>query len=395
MNRTAPLAAEPTPYKMIRTTNVRDGFIDTDNVRYVDETTFGRWTRRAVPLPGDVVLTREAPLGEVGIIRKAEPVFLGQRLIMYRAAPEKLDPYFLMYSMLGDFVQGQIRGYGSGATVEHMRLPDCLSLQLRLPPLGTQRKIAAILSAYDDLIESNNRRIKILEEMAQRIYREWFVDFRFPGHRDMPMAESELGMVPRDWRVGRIDELCSVHKRPFEAKGDAELPLLDMARMRQGSLAATAFGDPSELTTSRIVFEAGDLLFGAIRPNLRKVTLAPVRGVTNTSVLVIRPDSPRWHAFVVALLSSEPVNRWATQRATGTKMPVISWKELSAMATLLPTEALADAFSDIAAPLLEEVQVLSTLITRLKATRDLLLPQLISGQVDVAGLEISVPEVAA
>jgi type I restriction enzyme S subunit len=136
---------------MIRTTNVRGGFIDTDNVRYVDEATFHRWTRRAVPLPGDVVLTREAPLGEVGIIRKPEPVFLGQRTIMYRATQGKLHPYFLLYSMLSDFMQGQIRGYGSGSTVEHMRLPDCFNLLIPLPPIETQRKIAAILSAYDDL----------------------------------------------------------------------------------------------------------------------------------------------------------------------------------------------------------------------------------------------------
>lgn len=140
VNRTAPLSSTPTAYKMIRTTNVRDGWVDTESVRYVDEATFMRWTRRGAPQPGDVILTREAPLGEVGMLRSSEPIFLGQRLYMYRADPAKLDSTFLLYTMLDDYVQHQIQSYGSGSTVEHMRLPDCEKLRLRLPPLETQRK---------------------------------------------------------------------------------------------------------------------------------------------------------------------------------------------------------------------------------------------------------------
>jgi len=193
---------------MIRTTNVRNGFIDVENVRYVDEPTFRRWTRRLLPQPKDVILTREAPLGEVGMVRTSDRIFLGQRLYHFRPDPERLDPHFLLYSLLGDDLQGQVRGFGSGSTVEHMRLSDIPELQINVPNIDEQRKIAGILSAYDDLIENNLRRIRILEEMAQSLYREWFVHFRFPGHEGVRMVDSPLGRIPEGWEVKALGEIA-------------------------------------------------------------------------------------------------------------------------------------------------------------------------------------------
>lgn len=106
VNRTAPIVSEPTPFKMIRTSNVRDGFIDTENVRYVTEETYRRWTRRLVPKRGDVILTREAPLGDVGMLRANEPIFLGQRLYHFRPDRTKLDANFLLYALMAPDLQG-------------------------------------------------------------------------------------------------------------------------------------------------------------------------------------------------------------------------------------------------------------------------------------------------
>lgn len=220
VNKTAPVVDEPTPYKMIRTTNVRDGWVELRGVRCVTAATFEKWTRRQKPRRGDVILTREAPLGEVGLLRSDESVFLGQRLVAYRADPGKLDNRFLLYAMLGDDMQGQIRSMGSGATVEHMRVPDCEKLTLRLPPLCEQLHIASILSAYDDLIENNTRRIAILEEMARRIYEEWFVRFRFPGFEAVPMVESELGLVPQGWRAALLGDVAAYINRGLAPKYD-------------------------------------------------------------------------------------------------------------------------------------------------------------------------------
>jgi len=348
---------------------------------------------------GDIYFVRSSVkregVGRVSLARESDDrvVHCGF-LIRFRLHDEAVDPTFLAYALGSSAYRDQIVNLSSGSAITNLSQKALGELPVTVPPLPVQRKIAAVLSAHDDLIETNNRRIKLLEEMAHRIYREWFVDLRFPGHERVPSADSEFGMVPRGWRAGRLEDICAAQRQAFDAGSHAALPLLDMARMRQGSIAVSDFGDPEELKTSRIIFEAGDVLFGSIRPNLRKVALAPVRGVTNTSVLVIRAHSSLWQPYLAVLLSSEAVNRWATQRATGTKMPVIPWTGLRTMPILLPPESLGSAFADLASPILREVQVLSASITALEPIRDLLLPRLISRGIDVTDLDIAMPEAA-
>jgi type I restriction enzyme, S subunit len=182
VNKTAPVVDYETPFKMIRTSNVRGGFVDTKNVRYVTEETFGKWTRRSRPIAGDVILTREAPLGDVGRMTVDDNIFLGQRLFQYRADLQKLDSKFLAYVLQSPLVQGRIKSKGFGATVEHARVGDFENLEIPLRPLDIQKKIGNTLAAYDDLIENNRRRIQLLEESARLLYQEWFVHLRFPFH---------------------------------------------------------------------------------------------------------------------------------------------------------------------------------------------------------------------
>ena len=204
-NRTAPVVDYETPFKMLRTTNVRGGFVDTRDLRCVTQETYERWTRRLVPKVGDVILTREAPLGDVGRLTSDEQVFLGQRLFHYRADPKRLDPRFLAYVLQSGEVQGWIRGVGFGATVEHAKVADFLKIPIPLPPLTTQYRIGSILSAYDDLIENNRRRIVLLEEAARQLYKEWFVRLRFPGHEHTKIINAcRKGGQQRCWPIASM-----------------------------------------------------------------------------------------------------------------------------------------------------------------------------------------------
>lgn len=204
VNRTAHVVDYETPYKMIRTSNVRNGWIDMSDARNVTKDTYEKWTRRAVPRQGDVVLTREAPLGEVGLIRTDEPVFLGQRTVMYRTNPEKMLPHFLYYSLLSHEVQAQIHAFGFGSTVSHMRVPDAKKLQLKAPDTATQEKIIFVMDAYDTMIEANQRRIQLLEETARLLYGEWFVKLQFPGHVTAPVTDG----VAEGWKYTTLGEVC-------------------------------------------------------------------------------------------------------------------------------------------------------------------------------------------
>jgi len=161
VNKTAERVDGPTPFKMIRTTNVRNGCVNLDSVYFVTEEVFRIWTRRQVPRRGDVILTREAPMGEVGMLLSDDSVFLGQRLVSYRADPSKLNNRFLLYALQSGPLQRQIHSFASGSTVQHMRVPDTKNLQLPFPSLAVQ---ANVVDGLDKLRTETQR----LESLYQQ-----------------------------------------------------------------------------------------------------------------------------------------------------------------------------------------------------------------------------------
>jgi len=233
VNKTAPIVDYETPYRMLRTTNVRGGFVDVDNVKYVSEDTFEKWNRRATPQRGDVILTREAPLGDVGRLTSDEKVFLGQRLFLYRANAKKLDSHFLAYVLQSPLVQGRFKSRGFGATVQHAKVGDCENLLIPCPPFSVQKKIGAILSAYDDLIENNRRRIQLLEESAHLLYQEWFVHLQFPGHEQVRAIDG----IPEGWEPTMLPEVIKVNPRTPVEKGK-EIWYVPMSSLSETSMTA-------------------------------------------------------------------------------------------------------------------------------------------------------------
>jgi len=149
-------------------------------------------------------------------------------------------------------------------------------------------------------------------------------------------------------------------------------------------------GSPDELKTSRIIFHEYDILFGSIRPYLHKVALAPCKGVTNTSVFVIRAKEERFRAMLATLLSSVGTIKWATQHSGGTKMPVIKWNLLSKMPVILPDDDTLGTFQHYISPIMKMILVESERIQVLKDKRDILIPKLIGGDLDISELDLEV-----
>jgi type I restriction enzyme S subunit len=178
INKTAPIVDEPSPYKMIRTTNVRDGYVNLDSVRYVTEETYRQWTRRQIPQKGDVLLTREAPMGEVGMLLSDDYVFLGQRIVSYRTNSNKLNNKFLLYSFQSHELQNQIKSFASGSTVQHMRVPDTKVLRIAVPSLSMQRQVVQSLDVL--LIQTQRletiyrQKLAALKELKQSILQKAF-----------------------------------------------------------------------------------------------------------------------------------------------------------------------------------------------------------------------------
>jgi type I restriction enzyme, S subunit len=385
VNRTAPVVNEPTPFRMLRTTNVRNGYVDAENVRYVTEETYKTWTRRLVPKRGDILLTREAPLGDVGKIRTDEAVFLGQRLYHFRPDPKKLDADFLLYSLLGQDLQSQIKGFGSGSTVEHMRLEDIPSLEFNVPRLLIQRLIAGILSAYDDLIENSQRRIKILESMARALYREWFVHFRYPGHESVPLVPSPLGEIPQGWEVKPFSELAS-YTNGYAFKpgdwGDEGRPIIKIKELKAGVTADTPRNSGDGIPEKYTVRD-GDVLF-SWSADLDAYLWMGGEGLLNQHLFNVVPFDEFTRSYCFHSLK-ESMQRFRAL-SLGATMHHIKRSALDQVSTVVPPTWLRAQFDCFIQPIHQQLITLANVVQNLRRTRDLLLPRLLSGQIDVAAL---------
>ena len=382
-HKTAP--TQDTGYPSIRTPNIGKGRLILDGVNRVSAETYKAWTQRQVPKPGDLILAREAPIGNVAIITPGLEVCLGQRTVLIRTNRKKLNPQYLTYLMLGDEIQGRILSMSNGATVHHLNMKDIRELEMPpIPGLAVQDRIASILSAYDDLIENNTRRIKILEEMVQMLYREWFVNFRFPGHQKVQMVESELGPIPAGWMPKRLGDLCAETRRGVDpGEIDPATPYIGLEHLPRKSIALGEWGRAGDVGSTKLRFKRGDILFGKIRPYFHKVGVAPVDGVASSDAIVIVPNDPAYFGPVLCCVSSEDYVRHATKTSQGTKMPRANWDVLTKYPLPLPSGALLEQFNGIIHPTVEILQNFVFRNRNLCTTRDLLLPKLISGEVPV------------
>lgn len=412
VNKTAPVAPTVTPYRMIRTTNVRNGRIDLSDCRCVERETYEKWTRRAVLLADDVVLTREAPIGEVGLVKEHKGVFLGQRLMQYRAARELLDPRFLLYSFLSPALQHQLGSHeGSGSVVSHIRVGDCFKFKLRLPPLGIQKRIAALLGVLDDRITLLRETNATLEAIAQALFKSWFVDFdpvlakkqgRAPESMDETTAalfpdgfkESESGLVPKGWATCPIYDLATYINgaayKAFEPNSERRgLPIIKIAELKAGITDQTAYSSVS--MPDKYLINTGDILFswsGNPDTSIDTFVWHQEQALLNQHIFRVVPNAEYGRSFVLQTLKLlRPVFAELARNKQTTGLGHVTVADLKRLQVVVPNQEILGQFSAVVEPIHtrifqngQQVQTLSTL-------RDTLLPRLISGQLRLPDAE--------
>lgn len=360
VNKTAPTVDYETDFKMIRTTNVKNGFIDLKDVRYVTEEVFQKWTRRSRPQYGDVVLTREAPVGEVGrFTSNDERVFLGQRIFHYRPNPHKLNWNFLAYVLQSPQVQGRFRGMGFGATVDHVRVGDAEALQIPCPPLEVQRRIGDTLSAYDDLIENNRRRIQLLEQAARLFYKEWFVHLRFPGHEHTKIKDG----VPEGWEKKALGTIAPL-KYGKALKNDNRLP---------GPFPV--YGSSGIVGTHTKPLVSGPTVIVGRKGNVGSVYWSAEACHPIDTVYYVDSALCSFHLYY----SLQHMNFISTDVA----VPGLNRDFAHSRLVLVPAPKIHRVFEETVAPLHQQIEVLNRQVFALEKARDLLLPRLMNGEVAV------------
>lgn len=370
---------------MIRTTNFEKQDFKND-LKYISKNAY-EFLKKSKVKPNDILMNKIANAGSVYLMPDlGKPVSLAMNLFLLRTNRNLTDQKYVYYYLKAN--EKYVKLFAIGTAAKTINKTSVRNLKIFLPDLKNQKKVSTILSSYDYLIENNNRRIEILEEIAQAIYKEWFVHFRFPGHEKVKMVDSELGKIPEKWKIYNLGKLANIIKENYEETYHKNLPLLDLSRIPKKSLIVNNYGVFDEIKASRIIFKEGDVLFGSIRPYFHKVIFAMKKGITNVSVLIIRANNESMFPYLFWYLFDENTIMWATKQSGGTKMPVISWKILKRKKIIFPDSEIIYKFNKKIFPFIEIIKILNKKNEILARSRNILLPKLISGEINVENLDI-------
>lgn len=360
---------------------------------------------------GDTLLARITPCLENGKIARFKAsgyisVAHGStELIVIRGRAGVTDTGFAYYLTQSPLVRGYAISQMTG-TSGRQRVPieAFEHLLVPIPPLPEQRAIAHILGTLDDKIELNRRMNETLEAMAQAMFKSWFIDFdpvraKAEG-RDTGLPpdvaalfpdsfeDSELGQIPRRWRVGKLGDVAVSPRRTVRpADLRPETPYIGLEHMPRRSIALTEWGRAQGVESGKFGFEKGEILFGKLRPYFHKIGVAPLDGVCSTDIVVLAPRSKGWSGFVLEHASSTPFVEYTNSGSTGTKMPRTSWGDMARYPVALPTEEIAKEFSNRVCPLIDKIVLAVHESHALACLRDTLLPKLLSGEVSTRDVQ--------
>ena len=325
-------------------------------------------------------------LGEVGLIRtSAENLFLGQRLVLFRANRDVCDNRFLLYSLLFRDNKQAIIQNGVGSTVLHLRVPECERITIHAPELTVQHRIADILSAYDDLIENNQKQIKLLEEAAQRLYKEWFVDLHFPGYEHTKIVDG----VPEGWKIQSVSEFGKVitGKTPSTSKPEyygGNIPFVTIPDMHNTvfPLSTEKYLSKEGANTQKNKFLPPNSVMISCIATVGLVNITSEQCQTNQQInSVILKNEKDLYFFYFAMKRIKSLLDGVG--SNGATMTNVNKAKFASINILYPKSNLINYFFEFSDPIFRKILILSKESRRLQQARDRLLPKLMSGEVEV------------
>ena len=348
-------------FPLVRTPNIGKGRLVYDGMHRVCEDVYNKRNARAIPQENDLIFAREATAGNVALIQKGEKVCLGQRTVLIRPNQEKVNPAFLTYFLLAPKQQYNLLSTANGATVAHVNLPTIRNLKIDLPELPTQHRIATILSRYDSLIENYQKQIKLLEEAAQRLYKEWFIDLRFPGHENTNIIDG----VPEGWEKKSITDVLEIkYGKDHKLLKEGTIPVYGtggiMRYVEKSLFTGESVLIPRKGSLNNIMLVGGtfwtiDTMFYSIpkENNVAKIVYFYLKGVDMYSFNI------------------------------GAAVPSMTVNILSGMKLLVPNEDVKNKFETIASKYFIRMHSLQSQLRLLTEARDRLLPKLMSGEIEI------------
>lgn len=396
---------------------VKGGRIN-DVQEYIATQDYNSWMRRGIPKAGDVLVTTEAPLGEVAQLDNRK-VALAQRLITLRGKKDYLDNGYLKFLMLSDWVQNQLNLRATGTTVLGIKQSELRKVELVVPPLAEQKAIAHILGTLDDKIELNQRMNRTLESIARAIFKSWFIDFdpvraKMEGRQPEGMSkkvadlfpdsfvDSELGMIPKGWEVARLRDHVQITKgKSYKSKelSPCSTALITLKSFQRGGGYRTDGLKPytgtykpeqvvkiGELVVAFTdVTQAADVIGkpAIVKSNFKYETL-----VASLDVGIVRTISQINIPFLYYLFLQEEFQSHIYAHTNGSTVLHLSKEAIPTFEFCLPPTNILDFFHKLLKPFFLQIDINDHQCTKLNTIRDTLLPKLISGEIRVNTREI-------
>ncbi|MHB1549574.1 MAG: restriction endonuclease subunit S [Vulcanimicrobiaceae bacterium] len=378
---------------------VKNGAID-EPAEFIAEADYDSWMTRGLPEVGDVVLTMEAPLGEVAQLR-TDRVALAQRIVTLRGKKGLIDNTFLKFLLQSATVQDQLRARSSGSTVTGIKQSELRKVLLPVPPLKQQKAIAHVLGAFDDKVDLCRKEIDTVEAMVQGLFRSWFVDLNVANEETEYRNSPKLAVTPADWQTVAVSKVAeSVKGRSYRSE---ELQTSDTALITLKSFArgggyrvdglksyVGAYKSEQIVTSGELVIACTDVTQAAevvgrpaiVLPTARFRTL-----VASLDVLIVRPKqnvvSP---PFLYCLFKEPRFTNHTYAHTSGTTVLHLATGAVGSYQFALPPRKLMESFTRVAAPCFEKLAAMSSEIDTLTALRDNLSPPLMSGQTQIGKL---------
>ncbi|MDP9764468.1 restriction endonuclease subunit S [Deinococcus enclensis] len=384
----------PSNHRYLRIVDMSEEGVIKEGIKYISQSASQQITRYRI-FKDELYISIAGTIGRVGIIDdELSGINLTENAAKINVTADDFLPKYVLYSLRSSDVQKQVKGLVGGAAQPKLGLYKVEELEVIQLPLPTQRKIAAILSAYDDLIENNTRRVRVLEQMARALYREWFVEYRYPGHEQAQWVEDEAGRRPQGWEWVKFTDTAMVlsggtPKTTEPSFWDGDIPFYTPKDSPDGFYVTS---------TEKSITQAGlkkcnsrlypkDTVFITARGTVGNLALASGNMAMNQSCYALDSRAGLGQYFLFLLV--EQLVSGLKKQATGAVFDAITVATFEKTQVLKPTKEVLDAFATRVKPLFDASLSLTRRNANLRQTRDLLLPRLVSGELDVSGLRVA------
>lgn len=359
------------------------GKISEESIARVDKTHVERLCRHKIEV-GDILYSRRGDVGRCAYVTKKEEGWLcGTGCLRVTIDSEKADSRFVFFQLQHPDTVGWVEKHAVGATMLNLNTTILSSVPIRLPALEIQKRIADILSAYDDLIENNQKQIKLLEEAAQRLYKEWFEDLRFPGYENTKIVDG----VPEGWQWCKVRDVADINSSalPKNYKEDF-IDYVDLGSVRCGHIETRTRYNLNEAPgRAKRCAKDGDIIWGMVRPNLKAyalVTNPKETDVFSTGFAVLSAKKVPYSYLYCAVTQEEFVG-YLVNATNGAAYPAVKPVHFEVADILKPDDKVLEQFHSVADSIYRKKEALENQNHNLRESRDLILPKLMSGELEV------------